>query len=100
MSGNIVKATYAVTFELKPKIISVNVLNITENENNPTYYDAIVEIRYEGSNYISGIVEEEYFSDLSYYNSSASYLTRLSLSMIDSWGDAWLDLTVDRKSVV
>lgn len=97
MSGNIVKATYAVTFELKPKIISVNVLNITENENNPTYYDAIVEIRYEGSNYISGIVEEEYFSDLSYYNSSASYLTRLSLSMIDSWGDAWLDLTVNNQ---
>lgn len=97
MNGKEVEASYAITFELKPRILSVKILDVTPNKNNSTYYDATVEVRYEGSNYISGLLEEEYFSGVSYYNSSASYLTRFNLKTVDSWGDAWFTLTTKNK---
>lgn len=95
--GGEVEATCTITLDLKPKILSVKILDMTPDENNPTYYDTTVEVRYEGSSYISGILEEEHFSGVSYYNSTVPHLARFRLKTVDSWGDARFTLTAKNE---
>ena len=96
-SGRVYKAAYPIIFEQKPKIISAKVVSINASENNPYYYDAIVEINYVGSHYIHSYVEEENSPYLTSYFSSTPYFTRLKLKNIESFGEAWLNITVKNE---
>mgnify|MGYP005857727573 CR=1 FL=1 len=93
-NGEIVSLTYPIIFELKPRIISAKVISTNVNNNNPYYFDADVEIRYEGSHYINAYVEEEYSPYLVSYYSSTPYCSKIHLTNIASWGGAWFDITV------
>lgn len=96
-SGRVYKASYPIIFEQKPKIISAKVVSINASENNPYYYDAVVEINYVGSHYIHSYVEEENSPYLTSYFSSTPYFTRLKLKNIESFGEAWLNITVKNE---
>lgn len=93
-NGQTVSLTYPIIFELKPRIISAKVISTNVNDNNPNYFDAVVEIRYEGSHYINAFVEEEHSPYLASYSSSTPYCTRIRLTNISTLGDAWFDITV------
>lgn len=92
-NGEIVSLTYPIIFELKPRIISAKVISTNVN-NDPYYFDAVVEIRYEGSHYINAYVEEEYSPYLVSYYSSTPYCSKIHLTNIALWGGAWFDITV------
>lgn len=92
--GKTFTLTYPIIFEIKPRIISANVISSSVNIDNPNYFDAIVEIRYEGSHYINAFVEEEHNPYLISYYSSTPYYSRIHLTNIASWGGAWFDITI------
>lgn len=92
--GVTVTLNYPIIFELKPHIISAKVIGTNVNASNPYYFDALVEIRYEGSHYVHAFVEEENSPYLTSYYSSTPYYTKMNLTNIASWGDAWFDITI------
>ena len=69
-NGNSVSASYPITLELKPHIIFASVVSRNVSSSNPNYFDAVVEIKYEGSYYVDAFVEEEYSPYLMSYSSS------------------------------
>lgn len=93
-NGNGVSASYPITLELKPHIISASVVSRNVCSSNPNYFDAVVEIKYEGSYYVDAFVEEEYSPYLMSYSSSTPYYTHLYLKDVLSLGGAWCDITV------
>lgn len=93
-NGKSVSLSRPVIFELKPRIISATVISTSVNADNPNYFDAVVEIRYEGSHYIHAFVEEEYNPYLTSYYSSTPYYSKMNLTNIASWGEAWFDITI------
>lgn len=94
VDGKNVDLSYPIRLELKPRILSAKILNTTTNPDNPNYYDAIVEIKYEGAHYVHAYVEEDYSPLLKYYYSSTPYYTKMNLTNIASWCDAWFDITI------
>lgn len=94
VDGETVHLTYPIILELAPRIISASVISTMANPENPNYFDAVVEITYEGSHYIHAYVEEEYNPYLTSYYSSTPFYTKMYLTNIAAYGDAWLDITV------
>lgn len=93
-NGTPVSLSRPITLELKPRILSADVIATYPNNDNAYYFDAVVEIKYEGSHYLHAFVEEEHSDFLTSYYSSTPYYTKLVLTNIASWGDAWFDITV------
>lgn len=89
-----IELSYPLRLDLKPRILSAKVLSTKTNSENSNYYDAVVEIKYEGSNYVHAYVEEDYSPLLKYYYSSTPYYTKMELTDIASWCDAWFNITV------
>ena len=89
-----IELSYPLRLNLKPRILSAKVLSTKTNPENSNYYDAVVEIKYEGSNYVHAYVEEDYSPLLKYYYSSTPYYTKMELTDIASWCDAWFNITV------
>ena len=86
LNGVMVSCQYSVTLELKPHILKVEIISLTPTTYDPSYYDALIDIYYEGTHYVHISTEEEltplsktYFSDIPYY-------TRVKLTDLDSWG--------------
>ena len=75
-----IELLYPLRLDLKPRILSAKVLSTKTNSENSNYYDAVVEIKYEGSNYVHAYVEEDYSPLLKYYYSSAPYYTKMELT--------------------
>lgn len=92
--GKKITISRPIIFELKPHIISAKIISTNVNADNPNYFDAVVEIRYEGAHYLHAFVEEEYSPYLTSYYSSTPYYTKMNLTNIDSWGDAWFNITI------
>lgn len=92
--GRTVALSLPVTFDLKPRILSVSEISRKINGSNPDYFDAVVGVRYVGSSYVHACVEEEDNPFLvSYYSSTPDY-ARLYLSDIALRKKAWLNITV------
>lgn len=94
INGTPVSLSYPITFELAPKIISASIISTEINANNPNYFDADVEIKYEGSNYLHAYVEEENSTFLTTYYSSTPNYTKLTLKDIALCGKAWLNILI------
>ncbi|MDE5987067.1 MAG: hypothetical protein K2H16_07320 [Prevotella sp.] len=92
--GKTISASYPISFQQKPHIISVEVISTNVNADNPYCFDALVGIRYEGSQYVHAYVEEEGNPYLTSYYSSAKDYTEMNLTNITSRSRAWLDITV------
>lgn len=93
-NGCPVNADYYVTLELKPAILDVKFSNIIPCAYDEDFYDADVSIRYTGSRYLFANVQEEYSTLLTGYYTGTPYYVTLHLRDIDSWGAAWLHVTV------
>lgn len=93
-NGENVTGTYCLTSELKPHIISANIISITENPKSPDYYDIVVEVHYEGGNYLHSTIEEEHSSIVNTVFSDTPYYTRLTFTDFDLYGNAKVTITV------
>lgn len=94
-SGNTyMTATYNVTLELKPHIISTDILSITPSKDHPYLYDILFNVRYEGSHYLYTTVTEEYNSSFQPFFSDVPYYANLNLTNIDLDGPVWIEVTV------
>lgn len=77
-----------------PKITQVDIVSTTPCDYDPSYYDAVVDIYYEGSNNLFADLEEEGSSYIhSYYSKEPNY-TRLIIKDIDSQTKAILHILV------
>ena len=94
VNGQDVQSSYNITLELKPHILDVKLIEISNDPNNDGYYDAVVDVAYEGSHYLYAYVEEEYSSSAQTYSSDTPYYTRLKITNIDSWGFALINITI------
>lgn len=92
--GKNIELSYPLRLELKPRILSAKILSTKINSENSNYYDAVVEIKYEGAHYVHAYVEEDYSPLLKYYYSSTPYYTKMEITNIASWCDAWFDITI------
>lgn len=94
LDGIEVSANYNITFELRPSILRLNVVNVTPCEYDETFYDAEVEVFYEGAYYCHAYVEEEYSPSTETYFSNSPFYTRFMMRDIDSWGNAMINVIV------
>ena len=92
-NGENVASTYCLTSELKPHIISANIISKTKNPKSPDYYDIVVEVHYEGGNYLHSTIEEEHSSIVNTVFSDTPYYTRLTFTGVDLYGNAQVTLT-------
>lgn len=91
--SNDVSACFMVRLQLKPHIISVDVLEKSWNELDDDYFNVTLGIRYEGCFYIYTTLEEEETCMMYDNFSYVPYYTRVEFSDIDSWGAAWITVT-------
>lgn len=84
-------ASYSLTLEFSP-LIKQCIVTLTPNAIDDTYYDATVEVFYDGGNYLHGYVEEEYGYTANTVFSTTPYYTRMIFKGIDSWGYAWINI--------
>lgn len=92
-NGESVTGTYSLTSELKPHILSANIISITKNPKSPDYYDIVVEVHYEGGNYLHSTIEEEHSSIVNTVFSDTPYYSRLTFTDVDLYGNAQVTLT-------
>lgn len=92
-NGENVTGTYCLTSELKPRILSTNIISITKNPKSSDYYDIAVEVHYEGGNYLHSTIEEEHSSIVNTVFSDTPYYTRLTFTGVDLYGSAQVTLT-------
>lgn len=92
-NGENVTGTYCLTSELKPHILSANIISITKNPKSPDYYDIVVEVHYEGGNYLHSTIEEEHSSIVNTVFSNTPYYTRLTFTDVDLYGSAQVTIT-------
>lgn len=92
-NGENVASTYCLTSELKPHIISANIISKTKNPKSPDYYDIVVEVHYEGGNYLHSTIEEEHSSIVNTVFSDTPYYTRLTFTGVDLYSSAQVTLT-------
>ena len=84
-------ASYSLTLEFSP-FIKQCLVTLAPNSIDDTYYDATVEVFYDGGNYLHGYVEEEYGYTANTVFSTTPYYTRMVFEGIDSWGYAWINI--------
>ena len=92
-NGGNITSTYCLTSELKPHILSANIISTTKNPKSPDYYDIVVEVHYEGSNYLHSTIEEEHSSIVNTVFSNTPYYTRLTFTDVDLYGSAQVTIT-------
>lgn len=93
-NGEEIKDVYNITLELKPHILSAEVVSIIQSDRYDDYYNAIIDIYYEGCHYLHASVEEEYSSSMNTYYSDRPFYTRLKINDIDGYGYAWINIIV------
>nr|MCR4919802.1 hypothetical protein [Prevotella sp.] len=94
VAGDSVNAEYWATLELKPVILSTNILAITRSNIDGRYKNVTVGVRYAGSHYAYLELEEESNPYLSWYYSDVPYYTTYTFEDIYSLESAWLNVTV------
>lgn len=93
ISGNSeVSASYSLTLELKPCILSAEIVSVTTNANDNTYYDVEIGIEYAGSHEIYATLTEEFNPNFRVHYSHIPYYTRIKIPAVDSWGYALVDI--------
>ena len=93
ISGNSkVSASYNLTLELKPCILSAEIVSVTPNVNDNTYYDVEVGVKYVGSHEIYATLTEEFNPNFRVHYSHTPYYTRIRIPAVDSWGYALVDI--------
>lgn len=85
-------AYYNVTLELRPHIISANVVSITPCSYDETYNDVVVEVYYTGSHYLHLSLESEYSPSVDAKFSNTPYYARIMFTDVDSWGYAKINI--------
>ncbi len=94
VSGDTVTAEYRATLELKPVILSTNILAITRSNIDGRYKNVTVGVRYAGSHYASLEMEEESNYYTKWYYSDVPYYTTHTFEDIYTLEPAWLNVTV------
>lgn len=90
--GKTIDCSYCITLELKPRILEVDIIDITPCSYDDSYYDATVDVYYQGSHYLHSYVEEEYSSLTKAYFSDSPYYARFKITDIDSLGEAYFNI--------
>lgn len=85
-------AYYNVTLELRPHIISANIVSITPCSYDETYYNVVVEVYYTGSHYLHLSLESEYSPSVDAKFSNTPYYARIMFTDVDSWGYAKINI--------
>ena len=94
VAGDSVEAKYWATLELKPVILSTNILAITRSNIDGRYKNVTVGVRYAGSHYAYLEMEEESNPYLNWYYSDVPYYTTHTFEDIYTLEPAWLNVTV------
>lgn len=94
VDGQTVKATYNLTLDLKPHILSTSIVSITPSLRTDTYYDVVIDVYYEGSHYVHSTIEEEYGSIVNAAFSDTPYYARLDFTDVDLRGRAWVNIVL------
>ena len=73
---------YNLTLELKPRIVKAEYTGITVSSEDPTYYDVIVNVTYQGAYYVYATVKEEYASSATAYSCYTPYYASMKMNTI------------------
>lgn len=93
ISGNSeISASYSLTLELKPYILSAEIVSIIPNANDNTYYDVEVGVEYAGSHELYATLTEEFNPNFRVHYSHTPYYARIRIPAVDSWGYALVEI--------
>lgn len=97
INGQSVSLEYNLTLELKPRIVKLEYTDLTPSEGNPSYYDVLVNVIYEGAYYVYATVREEYASSATAYSSYTPYYACIRMSTISGLGNATVKVKLQNE---
>lgn len=97
INGIEVRETYNVTLELKPHIISAEIVERSDCTLENEFYSLTIMVKYAGAYNIKAFLEEEHSPWVTMYTSYIPYQTYLKINSIDGWGYAWIELSAENE---
>ncbi|MBO6287022.1 MAG: hypothetical protein J6M94_00345 [Prevotella sp.] len=97
VNGQSVSLEYNLSLELKPRIVKLEYTDLTPSDGNPTYYDVLVNVIYEGAYYVYATVREEYASSATAYSSYTPYYASIRMNTISGVGNATVKVKVQNE---
>lgn len=92
-----IKETYNIILELKPQIISAEIVERTECSLENEFYSLTIKVKYEGANHIEAFLEEEDSPYITMYTSTIPHETDIKINNINGWGWANIELSTDNE---
>lgn len=96
-NGKEIECLYNLSLKPTPVIDRIKILEYTQNEKDPTFYNAEIEVCYRGGENCVCEIEEETNPCITNYFSKNTYYTRFFVKNVDSWGSATAYITVSNS---
>lgn len=88
-----VTESYTLRLQLKPLIISVDILEMEPNKADDDYFDLTLGITYEGCEYVYTTAEEENAAQYFSHFSHVPHYTEARFDELDAWSCVWVTVT-------
>ena len=97
LDGEPVNLKYQLLLSLKPVIISLECISITPSTSNPQNYDITIEVKYEGSEWLTASVREKGTSIAYTYHANSPHDANMVLSDIRLWDETYVTVSATNQ---